>query len=967
MEENQASEKFFEKNLDLFAHVEPLYAQRIAMVQPEKLFFCYTKAGELNLQIKKDNNIDYFYSQENAKQEVETYYAERDLSHIKVIYLYGIGLGYDYIVLRNWLKEDEKRHLVIFEDDLEVVFYWLHTSGAMEILQDIQVTVFCFQDYEQDRYRFSRLHCRFILAKPLFIPLEFYQRSREDAVYLFSYALFFDTTSIDKWSHELLQGGDAFFDSFYHNMMYMPESYAGNGLFGRFKNVPAIICGAGPSLHKNIDILKTLTDRALIFAGGSSLNILNEYGVNPHFGAGVDPNPEQQHRLIANHSFDLPFLYCPRMKSEALRIIPGELLYVSGSGGYDILDFFEQKMGVPSSAIDGGYNVINFCTSLARWMGCNPLIFVGMDLAYTDAQAYARGIPTHPLWMDGKNPYDFDTKDDIILRNGIDGKPVKTTWKWINESDWLFKFLCSHPEMVLVNSTEGGIGFCSIPNIPLKDTAEIFLTSQYDFSLWIHGEIQSNKIPMATRPKVWGFIQEWKESLERCLKCCKSILMELNNLTEEDIIGKNISVSALYSPSSVLTETLLEEEVAFQYLVNSYRYLYSQIQTDQLNRIHKESLTDPLLQQLVKYEKILEERYQFIVGVLEKNLRLLNRSIKEFLQAPEYPLPEGIEPCDPDLIIDQDHSIYRIEGDRMILEDSELDLHIEESFDSALEVTQDRENGWALTFYPDGQLEMETSYRNGQMHGPSRVFSPENKLIAQEWFVNGKRQGKSWRFFPSGRLYGLQRYRDGVLCGKQEVFYEDGKLKTVTSYKNGLLDGDVFIYYPNGSPKRELHYREGRRHGKEKMWNPAGKLIVEVEYDQGTPVGKARQWTPQGQLFKEVEIQEYPKHFNFTQWGSDGKVIRLFNDGVEDTTPVYEIVEKQTDFLHGTVDAFMKKVDQLLAESDSPVSKKIKEEVAEIKIVVHELEDMKRKMTQMFIDNQREKEEYQKNKDNEHE
>ena len=82
-----------------------------------------------------------------------------------------------------------------------------------------------------------------------------------------------------------------FFESFYRNIFHLPESYSCNGLAGQFANVPAIICGDRPSLHKNIELLKTLTDRALIFAGNFLLNILNEYGIIPHFGAGVDPNP----------------------------------------------------------------------------------------------------------------------------------------------------------------------------------------------------------------------------------------------------------------------------------------------------------------------------------------------------------------------------------------------------------------------------------------------------------------------------------------------------------------------------------------------------------------------------------------------------------------------------------------------------------------------------------------------------
>ena len=73
-----------------------------------------------------------------------------------------MGLGYDYLTLKKWLKEAEVRHLVFMEDDLGVVYYWLHTPLATEMLKDPQVTILCFQNYDEDRRRFYKLHCRLL-------------------------------------------------------------------------------------------------------------------------------------------------------------------------------------------------------------------------------------------------------------------------------------------------------------------------------------------------------------------------------------------------------------------------------------------------------------------------------------------------------------------------------------------------------------------------------------------------------------------------------------------------------------------------------------------------------------------------------------------------------------------------------------------------------------------------------------
>ena len=58
--------------------------------------------------------------------------------------------------------------------------------------------------------------------------------------------------------NEYLTGQRGFLSNFYLNLYYLPDSKKGNDLYGKFQGIPAIICGAGPSLQKNIHLLKEL-------------------------------------------------------------------------------------------------------------------------------------------------------------------------------------------------------------------------------------------------------------------------------------------------------------------------------------------------------------------------------------------------------------------------------------------------------------------------------------------------------------------------------------------------------------------------------------------------------------------------------------------------------------------------------------------------------------------------------------
>lgn len=948
MKNNHPSETVFEMNLEHFAHIDPFEAQRIALVESSNLFFCYTNQEELNLQTRVDGQVDYYHSQEGAEEESKAFYRGQDLSQTTVIYQYGIGLGYDYLALKNWLEEDPQRRLVFFEDNSEVMFAFLHTPLANEILTNNQVSVCSFRTIGEDSYKFNKVHCRFFSRFPAIYTLRYYERNRKDDVYLFHYVMSYESSLLKTWSHEIMEGGLAFFDNFYRNMLYLPDSYSGSGLEGQFRNVPAIICGAGPSLHKNIELLKTLKDRALIFAGGSSLNILNAYGLDPHFGAGLDPNPEQIHRIISNHSFDIPFLYSPRMKADALRLVPGESLYISGTGEYDVVKWFESQMDLVYPSPNVGYNVINFCTFLAGMMGCNPIIFVGMDLAYTESKSYEAGIPTHPLWLGQNSPYAINKEVDIVTRKDIYGNPINTKWQWIYESSWVLQFSNQFPHVNVINATEGGIGMCNVSNMSLAETAEKHLYFQYDFPNWMHEEIQNNPLLKATRNQMWTLLTEWNNSMKRCLDHSKALAWEFKEHSKPRAEENKSLKAELYTPEALLTEVLMQEELAYNYLIESLLGLFIRLQTDQIDAIHRASQQDTIDTQLEKYRQILEERYRFVVQLLENNIQILDRVIRDFLTAPSHPTPKGVIACNPEEIIEKDTGRYRVEDEHLIIDDPELNIHIETPYEPHQKITQDRQNGWSMLFYPDGQVKLETPYKKGQIHGPSKSYSPENKLLAISWFVEGVRQGKSWRFFPSGHLYGLQRYRDGKLHGIQEVFYEDGQRKTVINYSHGVLEGDVWAYYPNGIPQRELHYRNGKRHGKERVWNPSGKLMIEAEYEDGIPVGTARQWTAKGHMIREVVIREFPDQYDSVIFNDNGNVIRRIIDNKEDSDVFLEAKESELKFFDETIHAFMAKIEKTMQSAEITNPEQFAKEISEVKDRVKHFEELHQQIKRMI-------------------
>lgn len=159
-------------------------------------------------------------------------------------------------------------------------------------------------------------------------------------------------------------------------------------LAGRYKNVPAFIVGAGPSLGKNGELLAEAQKKGIVIAVNSSGRALASYGVEPQVLACME-SIDVSH-LIA----DLPFIdrvvraFALTASPKTFQIGRGPLLPL-----YEALPemnaALEELTGQQGLSVCASISTVAF--SLAQRLGCSPIVLVGQDLAYTDGRAYARG------------------------------------------------------------------------------------------------------------------------------------------------------------------------------------------------------------------------------------------------------------------------------------------------------------------------------------------------------------------------------------------------------------------------------------------------------------------------------------------------------------------------------------------------------------------------------------------------
>lgn len=572
----------FEKNLELWSYSCPKEA--------------------IQLQYVDCSRSLSFYRTIYSLEEAQVWQKTIDLGEIEVLYVYGVALGYQYEVLKEWLQENPQNQLVFLEDDPEVLVRFFELEVATRLLSDRQAHVYYFNEIDQAEAIFDRLFWDFPMAQWGVAAVGYYEKTKEAKYIALREQLSYDAAIKNALLKEYLDYGAIFFHNFYANMRQINKASLGNALFGQFENVPAIICGAGPSLQKNIDWLKKAKGNALLFAGSSALNALAAAGIQPDLGAGIDPNPMQEERLNKLPPGDFPFFYRNRICPGALQWVKGPKLYITGSGGYPISEFFESRWGIEAPWIEEGRNVVNFCLEIACEMGCNPIIFVGMDLAFTGDQSYSGGVIEDPSVLN------VAPHEKIVVKQDIFGKEVKTLWKWVAEAKWMGDFAENHPEKTVLNATEGGIGFPGVENVSLESVVSS-LGEKLGIEKRLKGCIAEASLARISDQNIQEVFQELKEGLMRCQQLLQVLIDE--------------NAKHAQTGEAMLAETELLEEPAFHAVLQ----IFNQVATKLMQRDLRE-LFDPKnpLSEVEREEEkcaLNHQKYLFLQRVIQVNLGLL--------------------------------------------------------------------------------------------------------------------------------------------------------------------------------------------------------------------------------------------------------------------------------------------------------------------------------------------------------
>jgi hypothetical protein len=274
-------------------------------------------------------------------------------------------------------------------------------------------------------------------------------------------------------------------------------------LRGAFAGKPAIVVSAGPSLRKNKHLLAQAKDNAVLVSVQTTLQILLEMGIEPHFVTSLDYHEicrKFYERVPANCRTEL--VAEPKATDRIFEAFGGPVTLL----GNDFADSLVRELKLKRPKLRAGATVAHLAFYLAEFMGCDPILFVGQDLGFSDGLCYTPGTAYDDVWRPElgrfctveQKQWEQIVRDRPILRrvNDYKGRPMyseERLWSYLQQFERDF---AASPARI-VDCTEGGVAKRGVQSMSLADALDKFCAKPLGASVPPYNSCDASRVPEA--------------------------------------------------------------------------------------------------------------------------------------------------------------------------------------------------------------------------------------------------------------------------------------------------------------------------------------------------------------------------------------------------------------------------------------------------------------------------------------
>jgi hypothetical protein len=467
------------KNLAPLWTIDPALAEAIELLHPKASYpVQISKSGLPTVSMPTpDGKIITLHSRYQPVDEAKRLAESVEVADRVAFYVFGFGLGYH--VEQLFERAGKEAMFFVFEPDLLLIRTALEQRDFSELIESRRV------------HFFHRLEKGDLLTR-LTPHTALISVGAEQVIHPPSMEVagaFHKQMQI--WIEEYTSFGRTSLNTVVLNSRRTAENIAKNlawyvaspnisRLHDRHKGRPAVIVSAGPSLRKNKHLLKGLEENAVLIAVQTMLQPMLEMGVEPHYVTSLD-----YHDICTRFFEKLPpkinteLVAEPKASNAIFKMYPGPVSLL----GNRIADLMLREMRLGKAELPGGATVAHLAFYLAEYLGCDPIIFVGQDLGFSDGLCYTPGTSYEDVWRPELSRFctvemkqwEQIVRERFILRRipDYEGRPMYT-------EERLFTYLqqferdFANTKARVIDATEGGAAKRGTKPMKLADAIEQF-------------------------------------------------------------------------------------------------------------------------------------------------------------------------------------------------------------------------------------------------------------------------------------------------------------------------------------------------------------------------------------------------------------------------------------------------------------------------------------------------------------
>ncbi|EDO9485800.1 DUF115 domain-containing protein [Campylobacter coli] len=567
----------------------------------------------LNIYDKTHNVFMY----ENLEEELNFFYQSilEKTPRYPFVCIYGIG---NALLIKNLAKH--YKHLFVFESEIELFILALSTIDLSEELCSGKIYLV---DIEEERVDIQLL----ILfdMKDMFEYLSLYEMFVNNSFYKqFCEKTWCETDEFCKKNIEIVirdsgLNSNLSFQSYFHFLQNIPsmlESIPFQRILSQRKNKfdNAIVVSAGPSLAKQLPLLKACQDKAVIFCADGALSMLEKEGIVPDYVTNLDftdlamkffQNKENKTSLNILSCATHPNVAHSLKAENCMIVLRNKALYQR----FNLNDF---------GYIDTGTHVSHFSYTLALALGFKNIIMIGQDLAFDEEGN------SHSKGFDFGEKFSGEENIDKLKVPAYGGKgEVLTHITW---NDYRIKleylFACNDQKAKFYNATEGGARINFTEELSFKECCEKLLTKfkpKFELPKSLTKN-RSDKLLVKFKEK----IQKDQDNAKRFLDDALALKQILENILSKDFILPLEFLEKVYQNIENFNHSLDEDEFIQDGILKAVMYERGL----KISLVYKENILDNA-SFITAYIKAYHEWLLYFIEKLEQKINIIINSLKE--------------------------------------------------------------------------------------------------------------------------------------------------------------------------------------------------------------------------------------------------------------------------------------------------------------------------------------------------